>query len=260
MPEKSLIKGLRMLDELGRSNNPRGVSELAAELGIAKSNAHRILTALVETGFARKRTDSGRYELTSKLWEYRKSTLSQLESDDVVSSELHTLAKKTGETVFVSILDGAETVFIRQIESTEVLRTSAPGRQPAFASSTGKAILAFQEPATLDLVAKTLRRLTDRTISSRKQLGAELQQIRNRGYATNFGEAREGVHGVAAPIRGPSGEVISAVGISGPAFRLPRPKIVRYAALVVAAAERISASLGYRPSRTGPADSARSRV
>lgn len=246
MPEKSLMKGLRLIEALARSPQPRGIADLSTELGLAKSNVHRILKTLVETGFARQRFDTAKYELTLKLWEMRRLAGSSLGSRDLVGEDLRELAGRTGETVYVSLLDDVEVVFIHQIESSQAVQAKASDRQPAFASSTGKAILAYRPDYVVERVATTLRPLTTKTITSLEAFRAELKRIRERGYATNIGEARTAVHGVAAPIRDSVGDVISAVGVSGPAERLPPKTIKIYGQEVMRTAAKLSHKLGFR--------------
>lgn len=246
MAEKSFTKGLRVLEAVARRGEPCGIAELSKELGIGSSNVHRILTALCDAGYARRRTDMAKYELTLKLWEFRKFAASGIDAEDLVREELAALARTTGETVYVSVLDGVETVFIHQVESNQVVQARMSSRQPAYASSTGKAILAFQPEAAIDRVVATFKRLTPATVETREDFHAEMKTIRDRGFATNIGEAREDVNGIAAPIRNSVGDVISAVGVSGPANRVTNEKLEQFAASVTATAEKLSYKLGYR--------------
>ena len=79
---------------------------------------------------------------------------------------------------------------------------------------------------------------------SAHELDTELSRIRDQGYALNRGEWREQVCGVAAPIRDVSGEVIAAIGISGPAERLKPRRMKELCPFLIDAANEISARLG----------------
>ncbi len=247
MTEKTFIKGLRVLEAMARSAKPTGVAELAAQLKLGNSNVHRLLTTLVDEGYARRRADMAKYELTMKLWEFRNLPISGIESEELALEDLTRLSQLTNETVYVSILDGVETVFIHQLESNHAVQARVVSRQPAYASATGKAILAFQDVHVIEQVAATLKKLTPMTVDSKARLLEELAEIRERGYATNIGEAREDVNGVAAPIRNSVGGVVSAVGVSGPANRLTINKLEEISDDVVGVGEALSYKLGYRP-------------
>jgi DNA-binding IclR family transcriptional regulator len=111
--------------------------------------------------------------------------------------------------------------------------------------ATGKALLAHQRPEVIASIAANLERFTPRTITKPEALYGELERVRRDRYAINRGQWREGVGGVAAPIRDGSGTVVAAVGISGPTDRL-RLKVLRgFAPLVIATADKISRALGY---------------
>jgi DNA-binding IclR family transcriptional regulator len=105
-------------------------------------------------------------------------------------------------------------------------------------------LLAYQPPAAIEKLGSALPRFTSRTIGSTAALAREFSRIREVGYAINRGEWRDGVCGLAAPIRDGSGTVIAAIGISGPADRLKARRLKDLAPSVVEAAWTISRSLG----------------
>lgn len=249
--DKTLVKGLKVIEILAGSSGARGISELSRELDFTKSNVHRVLTTLVETGFARKKPGTEGYELTLKLWELGSVVLSRLDLRESAVDELRKLAKLTGENVFLSVFDGSEVLFIHKIESDHPVRSYMGGRSPAYCSSTGKAMLAHMPADVIERVAADLQPFTLNTITTESRLEEELALVRSRGFAINCGEWHEGVHGVGAPIRGNSGEVVAAVGISGPAERMPPAMLNEFGNFVVASAARISFELGYRPPSPG---------
>jgi DNA-binding IclR family transcriptional regulator len=111
--------------------------------------------------------------------------------------------------------------------------------------ATGKALLAYASAAVVDAVARELRSHTANTITGPAELRAELKRVREAGYAINRGEWREGVCGVAAPIRDGRGSVIAAIGISGPVDRLKSRVAKQFAPAVVEVARSISSRLGW---------------
>jgi DNA-binding IclR family transcriptional regulator len=245
--EKTVVKGLSVLEALARSKGPRGVSDLARELGLLKSNVHRLLETLSERGYVRRTDGAGQYMLTLKLWQLGAGLIDQLDIRKLALPYLRELRNKTGETARLSILSGDQALCVEQIESEHPVRvqTQVGGVLLLYSSSTGKAILAFQKPAFIDRIARMLEPLTSHTISTKSALRAELEQVRKDGFAINRGEARIEVRGVAAPIYDRVGKVTAALGVSGPAERLPFKVLRGYGGIVRDAAMGLSKDIGY---------------
>jgi len=246
--DKTFVKGLTLIELLARSESPRGVSEVARELGMTKSNVHRLLTTLQAQGYVRKFPQNGSYELTSKLWELGALVHSRLDVTKYSQEPMVRLERETGESVHLSILDGREVVYIDKLDGSHPIKsyTSIGGRAPVWCVATGKALLAHASADFIYDVATHLVRFTERTIVDRDELLEHLQAVRRNGFAVNHCEWREGVSGIAAPVRDSSGNVVAAIGISGPATRFRQKDIRPRAATVIEAANSISAALGYR--------------
>ncbi|MCC7272897.1 MAG: IclR family transcriptional regulator [Alphaproteobacteria bacterium] len=247
MSNKTLLKGLRLIESLVQMNGQCGVSELSRELRLPKSNVHRVLETLVEGGYARNDPATGRYSLTLRLWELGSCLVSRVELRPVAAPHLRALARGFDETVHLSVLDDGEVIYLDIIEAEQPVRayTRVGGRAPASCVATGKALLAFQGT---DAIARAIARLephTATTIVEPDRLVAELERIRRDGIAFNHGEWRASVCGVAAPIRDSAGTVVAAVGISGPSSRLTPERMIASAATVMATARAISHDLGY---------------
>jgi DNA-binding IclR family transcriptional regulator len=245
----TLVKGLALLEVLARAPGPLGVTELAGQLGIAKSHAHRLLQGLVELKYVRHDPATRGYAASVRLWELGSAVLAGLDLRRVAQPWMEGLLEQTRETVHLSVLDGAEVVYVHKIESNEPVRAYSQigGRAPAHCVATGKALLAWLLPSRLAELATGFERYTPHTIVDEPAFLRELERVRKQGYAVNRGEWRESVAGVGAPIRDPQGQVIAAVGISGPIERL-KPSMARaLAAPVVAAAQGISVGLGANP-------------
>lgn len=239
--EKTLAKGLAVLETLARLGHPVGVTETAKAIGLQKSNAHRLLRSLADLGYVRQVEDTARYELTLKLWEMGQRVIVRMDIATEATPAMRRLAAATQETVHLSLLDGDEVVYVHKIESPHPVRaySAIGGRAPAHCVATGKALLAFQPPDAVDLSAAR-KPFTPATITDPLALRAELDRIRKSGHAINKGEWREGVFGVAAPILDASGRAVAAIGISGPQDRF-RPKAMKtWTPLVVAAARGLS--------------------
>lgn len=241
----TLVNGLALLEVLARSDRALGVSELAARVDVGKSNAHRLLQSLTELGYVQRDAATGTYRAAIRLWELGAAMLAHLDLRRTALPAMEALLHRTRETVHLSVLDGDEVVYLHKLESPEPVRaySTIGGRAPAGCVATGKAMLAFAGAARLEALSATLPRHTARTICDADAFLQEMAGIRARGYAVNTGEWRDSVCGAAAPIRDPSGTVIAAIGVSGPAERL-RP--ARFKALgqdVIAAAAAVERAL-----------------
>jgi DNA-binding IclR family transcriptional regulator len=95
------------------------------------------------------------------------------------------------------------------------------------------------------MLSTPLTRLTPRTITDLRKLRAQLAEVRARGYAQTLEELEEGLNAVAAPVRGMSGDVIAALSVSGPAFRMRAVDLPRFGKLTADAALAVSRRLGY---------------
>lgn len=251
----SVRNAARLLCAFTPADRDLGVSELAERLGLAKSTVHRILTTLAAEGLIERDAGSGRYRLGLRLYELGAIVADHLDLHEVVAGPIDDLRNRTGETVHVAILDGAEVVYIARRESPHTLRlfSRVGHRNHAHCTSTGKVLLAFlsesERAALLD--GRALVAHTPYTITDRNRLEEELEQIRRRGWAQNVNESEVGVTSVAAPIRDATGRVVAAISVAGPGPRFTRDTLRRFAAETVRTAEIISSRLGYRPREYG---------
>lgn len=247
-------KALTLIETLAEREEPWSLSELARQLDVPKSNAHFLLSALCARGYVEQDAATRRYLLTLRLWELGTRVLGRLDLRRVASPHLASLADATSETVNLAILDHGEVVYVHKIDSPMPVRAYTPEgrRAPAYCTSTGKAMLAYQPEEAIRKVAAQIEHHTQSTVQNAKALLKELQHIREVGYSMNRGEWRDGVRGVAAPIRDGSEKVIAAVGVFGPADRFPSKQLARLAVTVKQTAAAISKALGYRPMTPTP--------
>lgn len=226
--EKTLAKGLAVLEALVRRGEPCGVSDLAAELGISKSNAHRLLNTLLETGFAQ--TDNGRYKASLKTWELGTLVIGSYDVRDLARPAMTRLVRETAEGVRLTVLDPSrlEVVYIDTIDSPQDVRTFSEvgARAPAHCTSSGKVLLAFQGDDFVKHAFRRMKAYTERTITNPTALMRELKRVRAEGYAVNNREYSPQVSGVAAPIFDRTGQVVAALSIAAPAERM-RPAVLK---------------------------------
>ena len=260
--DSTVVKAFSVLEALANNDKPSRITDLALELGLAKSNTHRLLKTLEALGYVRQRSEDGLYEASLRLWETGVKVLSRLDLREVARPWLLSLAKQTGETVHLSRLDNGEAVYLDKIESTHAVRayTQIGGRSPAYATATGKALLAYQSEAIVGSLAAKLIAFTPRTLVDPTALRTHLATVRRNGYATNLGEWRASVYGLGAPIFNETGAVVAAVGISGLDERLRGKALLSCAPAVTEAAFAISRELGYVMPEKAPTRAPRAAI
>lgn len=244
-----------MLELFSASGSPRGVTELSRELGLPKSNVHRMLVTLEELGYLQQ-TSEKTYKLTLKLWQLGAAMMSRLDVKAVALPHMQRLVQATRESALLAVLDGFDAVYIDKVESDQPIQatTRVGSRVPAHCVGTGKAMLSYQSPDFLAAMLRTVRTHTSSTVSRPEALLDQLRLARERGYAVNRGEFRTGVTGIGAAILDPDGRVVAGVGVWGPDDRLA-PMIERHAKYLLRCADDISHELGFPGSRTRPAAS-----
>lgn len=224
-------------------------TDLAALLHLHKSTVYRLLLSLEEQKFIR-RTPQGRYLLGTKLVELGRAAIEQLEVGAHASPVLQQLVADTSETARISVLSGTQMTSIASAPGRWTLRrlSTIGHRTHIHCTSAGKAFAAFLPPLQLDELISELQlvRHTTRTITTPVRLREELARIRKRGFALDDEEAEEGLRGIGAPVRNSSGVVVASMSIAGPVFRIQKRRVPELAGVVMKAAEKLSADLGYR--------------
>ncbi|MEB2400343.1 MAG: IclR family transcriptional regulator [Alcaligenaceae bacterium] len=247
--DKTLLKGLTVLETISRLDGEvLTLDQIAAEVGLTRSNTHRTLQTLAHAGYVRRDPDTGAYRCTLKMFELGARQLAGMDARRLAPPFMRDLARETRETVHLSVLDGLDVVYVDKIDSAQPLLaySTVGGRAPAYAVATGKALLAFQAPDYIEHYGNSVRKHTENTHISIPALKHELADIARIGYAINRGEWRQGIGGIAAPVFNGLDKVVAALGISGPLERLTNQKMAQFAPLVQQAARDLSAHMGYR--------------
>jgi len=247
--ETTVVKGLKVLEALAMSQGPRTLTDLASQCGMSKSNAHRLLRTLEACGYVSRATDGRRYEASLRLWQLGIRISARFDLRAIASPYLRELAAATQETAHLSVFDGIEAVFIDKADGIHAVRTyvNVGDRAPAYCSTSGKSMLAYQPEETVRRVGAGLKRFTENTVTSLTRLRADLELIRQQGYSVTSGEWRPGVLGIATAIKSPAGQVVGAIGVAGPEDRMRRGDVQRTIATVVDAGARIEMALGFGP-------------
>ena len=254
--------GLRSVDrallalELIAEAGELGVSELGRRLGVHKATASRLAATLARRGVIERDPGTDRYRLGFGLIRLAGAAMAGLDLVSAARPVLEDLAEDTRETVTLGVLSGDEVVSIDQVTGTRsIVSVSWVGKRTSLhTTSTGKVLLAAMSDAELERrLERPLERATPRTVTDPAELRAQLAEIRRRGWAQTLEELEDGLNAVAAPVRQADGEVVAALSVSGPAFRMRPVDLPRLSRLTALAAEQVARRLG------GPAPAARAR-
>jgi IclR family transcriptional regulator, KDG regulon repressor len=241
-------KALELLNVFSFSERSLTLSSLANRTGIPKATAFRLLSTLEQSGFVSK--VGAEYHLGIKCLVLGNIVSADLDLREKAHPHLVALRDATRETTHVAVLHRWQVVYLDRVPSPQQVgfMQSRPGAiLPAHCTALGKTLLAHAPEA--DVAAwvdtATFEALTPFTHTSAKPLLDELRLIRERGYAVDEQEHEIGVRCIAAPIRNHRGDVVAAISVAGPEYRMPETVHgSAMAAQVCASARAISRALG----------------
>lgn len=244
---QSVDRAVTVLEFLA-ANEWSGVTDVGTKLGVHKSTAFRLLNTLESRGLVEQHIDSGKYRLGFGVVTLANAVTHGPDITRQAHPGCQWLSGQSEETVTLAVLEGEEAVTIDQIISTSTVasRSWLGRRTPLHCTSPGKVFLAhLPEERQNQIIAGPLERYTDNTIVDPEQLRAEIDQVRVNGYATSYEEFEEGLSAAAAPVCASDGEVMAAIGLSGPSYRLDDAQLRELAPAVREAAHIASFGDGY---------------
>ena len=244
---QSVDRALSVLEILA-THGEAGVTEVAAELGVHKSTAFRLVAALESRGFVEQLVDRGKYRLGFGVVRLAGAAAAQLDIAREGRRVCEALAADLEETVNIAILDADRAVNVSQARGPAALSTHNWVGQgtPLHATSSGKVLLAHA-PDTVrkSVLSRELPRFTSATITDPEALQQHLDRIVEQGWGATVEEYEVGLNAIAAPVRGADGYVIAALSVSGPSFRMDAEDFPRLARRVAAGADELSRRLGF---------------
>jgi DNA-binding IclR family transcriptional regulator len=244
---QTLVRGLKILELIAGGANRLSVREIAEKVGLPRTIVHRMITTLEREHYLQRNLEPQGYRLTTKLWSLGCAAVQGLEIKDIGRGPLEELASKTHELIALAVLDGDDVVYVDKVDCPQTVRAFIPvgGRAPAYGISTGKVILAYRSDEEIARIAASMKKFTPKTVTGLMPFKKHLAEIRERGYAVNWGEWKEDVGGVASGIHDRDGHVIASIGATIPIHRLTKETAARLGKLTIKAAAAISESLGY---------------
>jgi DNA-binding IclR family transcriptional regulator len=235
---------LEILATLGQA----GVTEIAAEVGVHKSTVSRLIAVLESRGFVEQASERGKYRLGFTIARLARAGSGHLDLVKLSQDVCDALAPEVGETTNLAILDQDRIVNVVETIGPEQisLRTWVGQSCPAHATSSGKVLLAGLEPADVRArLTATLESFTANTVVKLADLEHELALVRERGWASVVEELEVGLNAVSAPVYDADSNMIAALSVSGPAYRLSPDRFPEIAKQTTTAAEVISRRLGW---------------
>ena len=246
---QSIGRAFAIMEEIARNRDGIGLAELSKRVGLHNSTTFHLVRTMVSLGYVRQLKDSKRYRIGRPLFALAANALDEIEMMSLATPVLEALSRETGEGAHFSVRTGDAVVVLA--------RTSGPGAfqladrvgvvRPAYCTALGKIMLAFLTGEQFESYVERaeLTALTPNTITTPERLRREIAEVRRTGVAIDDGEFDPEARCVALPVHDFTGQVIGAVGISGPVWRLSIDTLHKRARVVRAAADQLSAEFGY---------------
>jgi IclR family acetate operon transcriptional repressor len=235
---QTIQRALSLLEAIADAGGSVTVTALSTAVSLPPPTTYRLLQSMLLSGYVRQ-LPSRQYVLGPRLIRLGENASRAL--NDTARNYLLELAERTEETANLAMLDGDMVVYVAQAPSRHAMRmfTEIGRRAPAHATGVGKALLAqMSNEKVTALIGRTgMPPRTDRTIATLADLLADLELIRERGWAEDNGEQEIGVRCIAVAI--PSSGSLTAISISGPEARIPIGATERLAPIVIAVAQEM---------------------
>jgi DNA-binding IclR family transcriptional regulator len=215
----SVANALRVLEYLTETGEA-GVSEVARNLRLTVGTAHRLIAALVDSGFAEQNPANRRYRPGPKIVALARKMHQGVDFISLAHGQLERLGAAAGETVNLGVLRDESVVYIDRVTTDQPLTVSVRigSRVPAFNTGLGKVLLAFGPDDAREDYVRRLKKIAvaeGRTAPDAKKFASQLATVKRKGYADDDGEFDPDIACVAAPILDASGRAIAAVSVSG---------------------------------------------
>jgi len=245
----SVDKALLIMKLLAEKGRVMKLTEISEELDINKGTLHGLISTLKFHGFIDQDGKTQKYRLGLYLIELGDTASKSLDIIQITSPIIEEVSNKLQETVHIAKLDNFDVVYVDKKESKQSMRiyTSIGSRNPAYCTGVGKAMLAYLDEDTLNmLLPEKVEKFTPNTVTDKEEFIKRLKLIKEKGYALDNEEFSVGLKCVAAPIFNHEGKAIYGLSVSGPSVRMTEEKVQESIKLIKLAAEKISRKIGYK--------------
>ena len=244
--QSTLIRGFLITEKIVQAERPVSSAFLAEELDLPKATVHRIAQHLEEEGILQREPGGKRFTGGRRLRELAFSTLSNSVITGHRSAILKALSEEIGETCNLTVLDGAEIVYLDRVEANWPYRIHLPvgSHLPLYCTATGKLFLANMQAAQRKRIVDSLDlvRHTDRTITDRQELEAELTKAHEEGVGYDAGEYLDGVVSLAVPVLDERNRMCFSIAVHAPSERKSLSELRQYLPALRRAAGRMAAA------------------
>lgn len=242
-------KGLALLQLLADHPDGATAKQLVEDSGYAFSTCYRLLSTLVDAGYAEFEPETKRYRLGLLLFEMGQKVASARGWAGTALPVMREVVDATGESCLLAVLDGDRFLTVHTVDGPHHRTTTDPGdRGELHTSALGRTLLAFTDAETrehlvetIDLPARTANSLTDRD-----GLRAELERVREQGWALQDQEHDDGMAALAVPVASPGAPVRAALALAAPVHRCGSQELAEHVPLLRDAADRLAALLPQR--------------
>jgi IclR family pca regulon transcriptional regulator len=246
---EALARGLDVIKSFRAGRPSMTLSEVAAEAGLARPTARRVLITLTQLGYVRG--EAGTFSLTPRVLELGTTYVESLGLWDVARPHMEWLVARTHESTSIAQLDGSDIVYVARVAVPKIvtLVVSIGPRFPALQTSLGKVLLAALPDHEVDEVLAQPSRSGVRPLWSptRRERVAALQEVRARGWAMTDEQLAPGIRSVAAPLRDGAGRVVAAMNVNAHALETSVDKLLGvYLPPLLSAASEVSADFARR--------------
>lgn len=260
---QSLERGFMVLEEAGRHRDGVTLSELSRSLGLHTSTLYHLTRTLVALGYLRTGPDDKRYRVGRGIFQLASACLNEAELCATVEPFLERLAAATGEATHFAIWERRKALILTRREGPNALQITerAGTLRPVYCTAIGKVLLSgLSEEAYRQHVAEIdFAPVTANTLRDAQTLRLQIERVRRDGIAYDDCEFNPEVRCMAAPVRDFRGQVLGAVGFSGPVWRLSVTGMADHIEVTRTIAAEISDRLGFRPGETVPDTQKRKR-
>ncbi len=243
----ALTRASQILDVVMAAEQPQTVSTLARDLGLPKSTVHGLCATLVHLGLLTRR-DGNSFRLGPHVMRWASAFLARTDLTAEFSALWDDLQVLTNETITLSVLDGADVVYIGCRNSSSPLGISfrIGMRLPAAFTATGKAIMStMRESQVREIMSRPWPEpLTSRSVRSINALLRELRDSRERGYSIDDGQTREGMYCFGTAVRDSANQAVAGVAVSLLAEKVDEATMQLAARSIQTIARKLSIRLG----------------
>jgi DNA-binding IclR family transcriptional regulator len=246
-PATAVERALNILESVAQRREGLSNSEISRKLAIPKSSASYILRTLERRGYLRREGETGRYRLGLKILSLGGDAQSNLDIADVALPSMRSLVERVHLTSHLAVLDQGEAVYIEKVEAPGFFKvnTWVGRRMYLHSTSVGKVLLAWLPRQEMEALVRLqgMKKRTPKTITTVSRLLADLELVREQGYAVDDEENSTGARCLGAPIHDAMGNVTAALGVSGTLTQVDEENLSRIADALKESARRISRQL-----------------